>query len=102
MISGPIIRRIRTEIRSTLEACDRICSVWGFGSFFRQGKFEDIDVLVVVSSNGEQLLSDSKAIRACLLTMERRIGIPIDPLVLTETEFECRPLRDMEEIVRIL
>lgn len=102
MPSGPTIRRIRTEIRSTLEGRDRIRSVWGFGSFFRQEKFEDIDVLVVVTSFGEQLLSDSKAIRADLFELETRVRIRIDPLVLTASEFESRPLRDMHELVRIL
>lgn len=102
MTSGLIIKRIRTEIRCALEGCDRIHSVWGFGSFFRQEKFEDIDVLVVVSSFGEQLLFDSKTIRASLLAIERRINIPIDPLVLTATEFQSRPLRNMEQLVRIL
>lgn len=102
MTSGLIIRRIRTEIRCTLEGCDRIHSIWGFGSFFRREEFSDIDVLVVVSSSGEQLLSDSKTIRANLLAIERRIGIPIDPLVLTATEFQSRPLRDMDQLVRLL
>jgi predicted nucleotidyltransferase len=102
MTSGPIIKRIRTEIRSILEGSERIHSIWGFGSFFRQEKFGDIDILVVVSGSGEQLPFDSKTIRANLLTIERRIGIPIDPLVLTATEFQSRPLRDMHELVRIL
>lgn len=101
MTSGPIIRRIKTEIRSTLEGCHRIQSIWGFGSLFRQEKFDDADVLIVVSGSGQQLLSDSKTIRAHLQTIERRIGIPIDPLVLTATEFESRPLRDMDSLVRI-
>lgn len=102
MTSGPTIRRIRTEIRSTLESYDRILSIWGFGSFFREEEFHDIDILVVVTALGEQLLSDSMAIRADLLSIERRVGIPIDALILTPTEFKSRPLRDMDELVRIL
>lgn len=101
MTSGLIIKRIRTEIRCTLEDCNRIHGIWGFGSFFRQEKFGDIDVLVVVSSSREQLLSDSKTIRANLLAIERRINIPIDPLILTATEFQSRPLRNMDQLVRI-
>lgn len=102
MISGLITKRIRTEIRSTLEGRDRIRGIWGFGSFFRQHEFGDIDVLIVVAASGKQLLSDSKAIRALLLTIEIRVGISIDPLILTVTEFENRPLRDMDQLVRIL
>lgn len=102
MPSGPTTRRIRTEIRSTLERNDRIQSIWGFGSFFRGEGFRDIDILVVVTGSGAQLLADSKAIRADFLAVEMRLGIPIDPLILTTTEFESRPLRDMDELVRIL
>jgi predicted nucleotidyltransferase len=101
MPSGPTIRKIRTEIRSTLSCHDSIQSIWGFGSFFRQEKFDDIDILVVVTGSGEQLLSDSKAIRADLLAVENRIGTPIDPLILTLNEFKSRPLRDMDELVRL-
>lgn len=77
-------------------------SVWGFGSFFRHEPHSDVDVLVVLTSTTEHLLADSRSVRADLLAIEMRVGIAIDLLILTPPEFDARPLRDMDKLVRIL
>jgi predicted nucleotidyltransferase len=78
-----------------------ITSTWGFGSFFRGERHQDIDVLLVGAVSEDPLLDTARELRAALLKVEHRIGIPIDPLILAEAEFEGRPLRDMGELVRI-
>lgn len=93
--------RIRASIASRLQPFSTISSAWGFGSFFRREPHQDVDILVVVAVPHDQLLDTTREIRAALLEVERMIGIPIDPLILTEREFESRPLRNMDDLVRI-
>jgi predicted nucleotidyltransferase len=94
--------RIRSTIASNLQRFPSITSAWGFGSFFRGGEHQDIDILVVVAVPHERLLDTSRKIRASLFQVQRTIDVPIDLLVLTEAEFESRPLRDMHELVPIV
>lgn len=56
---------------------------------------------MVVRVSEERLLKTARDLRAALLEVEQKIGVPIDPLILTEAEFDSRPLRDMDELVRI-
>jgi predicted nucleotidyltransferase len=78
-----------------------ITSTWGFGSFFRGERHQDIDVLLVVAVPEDRLLNTARDLRAAPIEVERRIGVPIDPLILPEAEFESRPLRDMDGLVRL-
>ena len=93
--------RVRAAIAESLRQHPSVLSAWGFGSFFRGERHHDIDVLVVVAVPHERLLDTAREVRAALIEIEHTIGVPIDPLILTESEFESRPLRDMGELVRI-
>lgn len=93
--------RIRTAIADSLRPFPMVTSAWGFGSFFRGERHHDIDVLLVVVVPEDRLLNTARDLRAALIEVEHRIGVPIDPLILTEAEFESRPLRDMGGLVRI-
>lgn len=101
MTSGTMSARIRTAIADSLRLYPTVTSAWGFGSFFRGERYHDIDVLLVVAVSKDRLLGTARELRAAMLEVEHRIGVPIDPLILTEAEFESRPLRDMGELVRI-
>lgn len=102
MTSGTTSGAIRAAIRTRLGTFDRVESVWGFGSFFRNGEYRDVDILIVVTGGADAgMLSASRAIRTELLELEQLIGVPIDPLIVTAAEFDGQPLRDMHELVII-
>ena len=77
-------------------------SAWGFGSFFRGEGYHDIDVLVVVAVPEARLLDTARELRAALLEVEHAIGVSIDPLILTDAEFDSSPLRDMRQLIPIV
>ncbi|WP_162527296.1 nucleotidyltransferase domain-containing protein [Sphingomonas solaris] len=93
--------QIKTAIAESLKSHPSVASAWGFGSFFRGEDYHDIDILVVIEATNGRLLDISRAIRTTLLRIEHTIGTSIDLIILTETEFESRPLRDMDQLVRI-
>jgi predicted nucleotidyltransferase len=73
--------------------------IYGFGSFFRSGEFSDVDLVVIVwpvvaTSVGSYYLLKNEFER-----VGRDLCVPIDLTVLTEEEFETRPLRDMHELI---
>lgn len=94
--------RVKAAIADSLRQYSSVISVWGFGSFFRGEHHHDIDILIVVTVPVGQLLDTARQLRAALLDVEHTIGVPIDPLILTEAEFESQPLRDMCKLVRIV
>ena len=94
--------RVRAVIAERLRRHSSVLSVWGFGSFFRGERHHDIDVLVVVAVPQDRLLDTAREVRAALTEIEHTIGLPIDVLILTESEFESRPLRNMGELVCIV
>ena len=87
--------RLRTSAWAVGSSIPVIRSIWGFGSFFRQGASSDIDLLVVVSVNHDELLEALTQVRTLLRRRTSHWGIPIDMLLLTEREVQSRPLRDM-------
>jgi predicted nucleotidyltransferase len=99
MISGLTIKRIKTEIQIILADSEFVASAWGFGSFFRSSKYNDIDVLVVVECDRNVLLNVSNAIRSAFSDLEASVGVSLDLLILTSREFMERPLIEMDRIV---
>jgi predicted nucleotidyltransferase len=93
--------QIRAAIADSLRPHPSVTSVWGFGSFFRGECYHDIDILVVVAVPEGRLLETARELRTALREVENAIGILVDPLILTEAEFEAQPLRDMRELIRI-
>ena len=72
--------------------------MYGFGSFFRTGPFDDVDLLFVVEVNQESLLGKKRFINSLCQELGRCWRVPVDPLVLTTREFSEEPLRDHHEL----
>lgn len=98
MTFGTITRRIRTEIQFILDECSGLKSVWGFGSYFRGGAFNDVDLLAVVDCDRVELLAITRQVQKRFLELERELGMELHLLVLTSEEFLERPLRDMHQL----
>lgn len=92
---------IEEALAGALYACPNVIGAWGFGSFFRGEPFRDVDVLIVVEAPKARLLATTQVIRSRLIEVERAIGVTIDPLIMTRSEYEAKPLRDMETLVHI-
>ena len=101
MTSGVTIAKTKTAIQTTSVKIEAILSVWGFGSFFRSKSFKDIDLLVVTDSSDDDLLQTSKAIRIAFRDVECELRVPLDITILTEREYDERPLREMDQLRRL-
>lgn len=88
------------EILGTL-AKDEKFSVFGFGSFFRDEPYNDIDLVFVYSGSKNELLAASGKMRQICRIIEKRTQEVVHSLLLTKTEFDEAPLRDMNELVLI-
>jgi predicted nucleotidyltransferase len=100
MITGTTSRKIKTEIRSALSN-DDIVSIYGFGSFFRNEEYNDVDIIAVTSSPIEKLLDVHRKSCADLGRIQQMFGIKIDFTLLTESEFKNAPLRDRHELIEL-
>ena len=98
---GDITRGIRRESRYIQREVPEVLGIYGFGSFFRGQEFNDIDILFVLRCEFEGILPASKKLRGITLYLSEVFGETLHPLILTEGEFEERPLRDMHELMRI-
>lgn len=92
---------MKKEIRCIQREVPEVLDVYGFGSFFRGETFNDIDVLFVLRCEFGRILPASKRLRWMVVNLSAEFGQTFHSLVLTEREFEARPLRDMHEIIRI-
>jgi predicted nucleotidyltransferase len=99
--TGDITKKIEREIQNIKQEVPEIHSVYGFGSFFRGGAFNDIDVLFVLRCEFKRILPASRRLRWMVAKLSAEFGQTFHSLVLTEGEFEARPLRDMHEIILI-
>ena len=99
MISGRITRKIRMEIRSIIDECASIEEVWGFGSYFRGGCFNDVDILVIIDCERDRLMAMVRHLRERFLELGRELGLKLGLLILTPKEFAERPLRDMDQLI---
>jgi predicted nucleotidyltransferase len=75
--------------------------VYGFGSFFRGGEYDDVDILFVVNCRHSSLLRVAREIRTEVRNLSEELDQQIDDLVLTSREFGERPLRDMSELRKL-
>ena len=82
-------------IQSITSAESRLEAVYGFGSAFRDEPFCDIDILAVVKDGPTGALDTYYALRTALENATRMYGAPIHLIMLTEVEFDSRPLRCM-------
>lgn len=90
------------EIQSYLKEHRNLFGVFGFGSFFRDSHFNDIDLLVVVNDRAKQPLDDFYKVKACLDSLSSKLGIPIDITFLNYTEYSRKPLLESNRLVPIV
>ncbi|WP_369406449.1 nucleotidyltransferase domain-containing protein [Candidatus Thiosymbion oneisti] len=98
--TGLTIKKIKKEIQSTLTG-DDIYGVWGFGSFFREERYNDIDILIVVKPGSKNALGEYYESKKRLDEISEKIGVPIDMTFLTYTEYCERPLLEMNNLLTI-
>jgi predicted nucleotidyltransferase len=98
---GSTAGEIEREIQYITQNFPEIRNIYGFGSFFRNQSFHDIDLLFVLSINDGSILRTSNKIRSLLSDLSSKLGVTLHPLILTEREFAEAPLRDMQEIVSL-
>ncbi len=89
------------EIRSTITADDAIAAIYGFGSFFRGEEYNDVDLLVVASAGCRDLLALYYTVRSRLMILGKALGFSPHLTFLTAREFEERPLREMNRLVKL-
>ncbi|MES2001383.1 MAG: hypothetical protein V4444_03630 [Pseudomonadota bacterium] len=75
--------------------------LFGFGSFFRDAPYEDIDVLAVFPDDGKGAMRSYQMLRHFVREISTRNNVTIDLTVLTNAEFEGQPLRDKESLIPI-
>lgn len=88
-------------VPSTITGVRDVEAVYGFGSFFRNEMFNDIDLLVVTTAECPDCLATYYAIRQRLLALAAHQGFKLHLVFLTAKEFEERPLREMDQLVAL-
>jgi hypothetical protein len=78
-----------------------VIALYGMGSFFRGGQYNDIDLVVVLDCERDKFMAKAATIRTELLAIGERMGEQFDVTIFTAFEFASRPLRDMAELVTI-
>ena len=85
-------------IQHTISQRDDVQSVYGFGSFFRNEPYRDVDVIVVISVERDKILNLTNSIRAEFSSLGTVLGVVFDTKVFTRQEFAGHPIRDMSEL----
>lgn len=90
-----------TEIRLALSAKNDLWGVYGFGSFFRGGEYNDIDILLVSTRDANSPLSTYKSCRETLKQLSKKWNVEIDITFLTYGEHIQKPLREHDSLFEI-
>lgn len=88
-------------IRCTISRRVNVTSAFGFGSFFREEQYDDVDVLLVVDTSIDNLLQITKVLRSDFQSLGISLGIKFDLKIFTSSEFLGGPLRDMASLYSI-
>lgn len=100
MTIGTTSKRIKTELLFALSNED-IIGIYGFGSFFRNKEYNDVDIIAVTSAPVEKLLGVHRKCCADLGRFQQIFGIKVDFTLLTTDEFKDVPLRDRHELIEL-
>lgn len=98
IITGPMIAIISKQV---LEACSNLSSIvgaYGFGSFFRDEHYNDIDITFVTDSHDIMLLQTYDELKRILEKLGGQLSVTFDFLLFTEDEFLEQPLREMNNL----
>ena len=90
---------MKREIQSILQKHPAVNEVYGFGSFFRNQPFNDIDLLFVLRCDESLLLVVCKEMVSLISDVSKELEVTLHVLMLTEREFREAPLRDMHELL---
>lgn len=71
-------------------------SVFGMGSFFDDGPFRDVDLVIVVDAQGTALDRAARILRKAFQIDSQH---KFDLTILTTGEFAERPLRDFNDLI---
>jgi predicted nucleotidyltransferase len=74
-------------------------AVYGFRSFFRGEPFRDVDLAIVLSESISDEMSTYYRLKAEIDSLGVRLVVQFHLSVLTEAEFDERPLRDMNQLI---
>lgn len=69
-------------------------AVYGFGSFFRNEPFDDIDLVVILDAAEGELDASALALRRTFASASIELGVRFDITTLTVREFADKPLRE--------
>lgn len=75
--------------------------MYGFGSFFRGGGYNDIDILLVSTLDATSPLSTYKSCRETLKKLSKKWNVEIDITFLTYGEYLQKPLREHDSLFEI-
>lgn len=93
---------MKTEIQFALSEQPNLYRVYGFGSFFRDEEYRDIDLLLVSKENSKRPLDDYYSAQKVLNRLSRKMNVKIDVTFLTYSEFLTNPLLEMDNLVAIV
>jgi predicted nucleotidyltransferase len=99
MNSGLTKNWIRTELSQKLTGMSEVEAVFGFGSFFRDEAFGDVDLAVVFREDCDDTLSAFEQVLERLKTVDEVLGLHLDVIPFTAKEFKSRPLREHAQLV---
>jgi predicted nucleotidyltransferase len=86
-------------IQSITSKSHNIYGVYGFGSFFRDDQYNDVDILIVASPECRDTLSLFYSVREQLQIVDENLNI--DLTLLTYSEFLTKPLLESNSLTEI-
>ncbi|MBA2651286.1 MAG: hypothetical protein H0U73_03310 [Tatlockia sp.] len=85
----------------TFPEVNEINTIYGFGSFFRNHTYNDIDLLIVANKNCFELLKLYRDTEMKIKMIFLEFNSKLDITFLTINEFEDRPLIHMDSLVML-
>ena len=89
------------EFQAIFTKVNSVKSIWGFGSFFRSNRPNDLDLLITLSCPKDQLLEHYYNIKGIITTYFQCTSIKIDLVILTDKEYEKNPLKVNDKLIPI-
>src|ERR1700733_4603842 len=100
MIIGITRKKIKKEIVSIIIKAN-VQAVYGFGSFFRDSSFTDVDIIIVTKESENNLVNLHRQLCGLLGEISSSIQLRIDFTLLTEDEFSSVQLRERNRLIKM-
>jgi predicted nucleotidyltransferase len=101
MNSGLTKSRIKNELAHSLKGISEVEAVFGFGSYFRDEPFDDVDLAVVFTDACENSLAVYELLVSRLRAADIRLGVHFHVTPFTGKEFKQKPLREHNTLIRL-